>query len=668
MLAGTAPRIAVAFSEEHHHRHEQGSGHVASIASVTHGSAAMQRLLRLLLSGASVSPTPSRLTLDYAGTPVQLSLRACEPASSRAHATLAAPPHGSIVRSDSELVLLHGDGSDDAPRDGAAFRQQWLQRVKADVAALAGPAQRLVELASLALEAPARSSGWLRPARCVLLSGPSGTAKSALAHAVARHSRRGYLCCNAAELFGATACDSAAELRRVFGTAGAVLVLDNIDAVTSCAAWSAYGHTTSRASSASVEAHVAATLLELLDRLNAPPLGPATGAAAHQHQHQQQQQPQFVIGVTNRPEAVHAAFLASGRFDVVVATAAPTAGERLEVLQRVSRAMPLGDAAARHRLLQCVSDRTHGFVGADLVKLCNEAALRSLRRQPQPLEHDVALEDFEAALAFVRPSALGQYTSLPRADHEHDSSSSGSSAFEAFGGIDDTIRQLQLAVVVPLQQPQLYARLGVQPPNGILIHGPSGTGKTCLARALALESRINVITVNATELVSKLLGESERNVARLFAAARASAPCMLLIDQIEALAAARGSGNSTERTSDRILSCFLTEMDGVAHEAHHEHSLLHRRVIVVGTTVERALLDAAILRPGRFDEHVATFLPRRLQRYDYDGTLMRQVLQTLIGLDWIGFDSIGLDWIGLDWIGLDWIRAERRSCARSCAL
>ena len=258
-------------------------------------------------------------------------------------------------------------------------------------------------------------------------------------------------------------------------------------------------------------------------------------------------------------------------------------------------------------------------------------------------------------------SALGQYTSLPRADHEYDSSSSsGSSAFEAFGGIDDTIRQLQLAVVVPLQQPQLYARLGVQPPNGILIHGPSGTGKTCLARALALESRINVITVNATELVSKLLGESERNVARLFAAARASAPCMLLIDQIEALAAARGSGNSTERTSDRILSCFLTEMDGVAHEAHHEHSLLHRRVIVVGTTVERALLDAAILRPGRFDEHVATFLPRRLQRYDYDGTLMRQVLQTLIGLDWIGFDSIGLDWIGLDWIGLDWIGSAQR--------
>src|SRR5437763_10904748 len=216
---------------------------------------------------------------------------------------------------------------------------------------------------------------------------------------------------------------------------------------------------------------------------------------------------------------------------------------------------------------------THGFVGADLEYLCKEAAMKCLRRLLPELNLEdeklapevlnkliVMMNDFENAFKDIMPSAMREvYLESPDIP------------WTAIGGLEEVKRELQEAVEWPLRYPSLYKELGHSIPKGILLHGPSGTGKTMLAKAVATESEANFIGVKGPELISKWVGESERGVREIFRRARQASPCVIFFDEIDSIAPTRGGGaggNMGSGSSERMVSQLLTEMDGMQEEIH----------------------------------------------------------------------------------------------------
>ncbi|KAI8076568.1 P-loop containing nucleoside triphosphate hydrolase protein [Gilbertella persicaria] len=190
------------------------------------------------------------------------------------------------------------------------------------------------------------------------------------------------------------------------------------------------------------------------------------------------------------------------------------------------------------------------------------------------------MDHFHYALSIVKPSNLNEFASrVPDV------------SFKDIFGIDDIIQEIKTSVIQPFQQPHKYLELGISPPKGILIHGPTGVGKTMLCSALASEAGVNFMLVESSQIRSKIVGESEKGIAKLFAQARSNAPCILFIDQIDMLLPKRGTSQSSENTSDRIVTGFLTATNRID------------------------AIDPAVLRPGRFDEHIYIPLPDENQRY-----------------------------------------------------
>jgi transitional endoplasmic reticulum ATPase len=170
------------------------------------------------------------------------------------------------------------------------------------------------------------------------------------------------------------------------------------------------------------------------------------------------------------------------------------------------------------------------------------------------------------------------------------------------GGLDDAKRALKEGIELPLRHPDAFRRLGIRPANGFLLYGPPGTGKTLLAKAVARESEANFIATKSSDLLSKWYGESEQQVARLFARARQVAPTVIFIDEIDSLAPQRGGGLGEPAVTERVVNMLLAEMDGLEEL---------RGVVVIGATNRPTLLDPALLRPGRFDELVYVSVPGR---------------------------------------------------------
>jgi transitional endoplasmic reticulum ATPase len=286
-----------------------------------------------------------------------------------------------------------------------------------------------------------------------------------------------------------------------------------------------------------------------------------------------------VVCTTAHPERVARALREPGTLDHELALPLPDQSARLRLLEVATRSAPLDEDV----VLAEVAARTPGFVAADLLALVREAAVRAAARQRDASTPTLAAADFDAALDVVQPTSM-----------EGATLDIATLTLDDVGDMAETKTALTEAVLWPLDYPDTFARLGVAPPRGLLLYGPPGCGKTFLVKAIAGSGRANVLSVKGAELLSKWVGESERAVRELFRRARESAPAIVFLDEVDALAPTRGQ-STDGGTTDRVVASLLTELDGV-------ESL--RDVVVIGATNRPDLVDPAMLRPGRLERLV----------------------------------------------------------------
>ncbi len=435
-----------------------------------------------------------------------------------------------------------------------------------DIGGLKDEIQKVREMIELPLRHPEifEKLGVEAP-KGVLLYGPPGTGKTLLAKAVANESNAHFISISGPEIMSKFYGESEARLREIFKEARekapTIVFIDEIDSIAP----------KREEVTGEVERRVVSQLLSLMDGLE------ARGKV-------------IVIAATNRPNAIDPALRRPGRFDREIEIKVPDKKGRFEILQIHTRHMPLTQEVDLERL----SAVTHGFVGADLEYLCKEAAMKTLRRmlpelkleedklQPEFLNRlQVTMDDFENALKDVMPSAMREvYLETPDVK------------WADIGGLDGIKKELQEAVEWPLKYPDLYTTIGYSMPKGVLLYGPSGTGKTLLAKAVATESEANFISVRGPELLSKWVGESERGVREVFRRARQASPCVIFFDEIDALAPVRGLGGDSMVT-ERVVSQLLTELDGIQSLAG---------VVVLAATNRMDMVDPSLLRAGRFDK------------------------------------------------------------------
>jgi transitional endoplasmic reticulum ATPase len=286
-----------------------------------------------------------------------------------------------------------------------------------------------------------------------------------------------------------------------------------------------------------------------------------------------------VVCTTSKPESVDPGLRAPDLLAVQLAVPLPDQAMRREQLGVLTRGMPLAEDVR----LDDVAGRTPGFVAADLGALAREAGVRAALRQKDAESPTVAMADFEAALDVVRPTSMAD-SSLEVA----------AVTLDDVGDMTEVKQTLTESVLWPLTYPDTFARLGVQPPRGVLLYGPPGCGKTFLVKAIAGTGKANVLSVKGAELLSKWVGDSERAVRELFRRAREAAPTLVFLDEVDALAPTRGQ-STDGGTTDRVVAALLTELDGVEDL---------RNVVVIGATNRPDLIDPALLRPGRLERLV----------------------------------------------------------------
>ncbi|HUW90548.1 MAG TPA: CDC48 family AAA ATPase [Candidatus Nanopelagicaceae bacterium] len=435
-----------------------------------------------------------------------------------------------------------------------------------DVGGLDREIERVREMVELPLRHPSlfKRLG-IDPPKGILLRGPPGCGKTLLAKAVANESEAHFISINGPEIMSKFYGESEKKLRKLFEEAEekspSIIFIDEIDAIAP----------KRETVTGEVERRVVAQLLALMDGLH------GRGKV-------------IVIGATNRPNSLDSALRRPGRFDREIEIKVPNEKGRLEVFLIHTRKMPL----EKKIQLKEFANITHGFVGADISAVCREAAMSSLRRylpqinleseiiDPELLEQiSVTKEDFENALKEVLPSGIREvFVEVPNVK------------WNQIGGLEDLKQKLIESVDWPLSHPNIFTRMGITPPKGILLYGPPGCGKTLLARAVANESKANFISVKGPELLSKFVGESEKAIREVFRLAKLAAPCIIFFDEFDSIAPSRGRYTSDSGVSEKVLSQFLTELDGLE---------IKKDILVIAATNRPDILDPALIRPGRID-------------------------------------------------------------------
>ena len=407
----------------------------------------------------------------------------------------------------------------------------------------------------------------IAPPKGVLMHGPPGTGKTLLAKAVASESDAHFIAINGPEIMSKYVGGSEENLREYFEEAEenspSIIFIDELDAIAP----------KREETNGEVERRTVAQLLTLMDGLK------SRGQVV-------------VIGATNRPDSLDPALRRPGRFDREIEIGVPDSEERQEVLEIHTRNMPLAEDVD----LEKIASTTHGFVGADLESLCKEAAMRVVRRILPEIKSDeeipeevlkkivVTGDDFKSAQKEIQPSALREVlVQIPDIK------------WDDVGGLDDVKQELKEAVEWPLKHPDTFQRLGIRPPKGTLLYGIPGTGKTLLAKAVASESEANFISVKGPELLSKWVGESEKGVREVFRKAKQAAPTVIFFDEIDAIASTRSGNDTDSGVTKRVVNQLLTEMDGLEELED---------VAIIAATNRPDILDAGLMRPGRFDRHI----------------------------------------------------------------
>jgi transitional endoplasmic reticulum ATPase len=474
-----------------------------------------------------------------------------------------------------------------------------------DIGGLGDEIMRVREMIELPMKHPELFGHLnIEPPKGVILYGPPGTGKTLIAKAVANESGASFHYIAGPEIVGKFYGESEERLRKIFEEATqdapSVIFIDEIDSIAP----------KRENVTGEVERRVVAQLLTLLDGM-------------------EERGQVVVIGATNRVDAIDPALRRPGRFDREIHIGVPDTKDRYEILQIHTRGMPIerdegienGGAEAEldeaaierdrkektNKYLMYLAERTQGFVGADLLALVQEAAMRCLRENlpdldleieaipPERLEKIVVTKkNFEDALMETEPSALREiFVETPTV------------TWNDVGGLDEAKQSIVEAVEWPIKSPEKFIQMGIKAPRGILLYGPPGTGKTLIAQAVSKESNANFISVKGPEMFSKWLGESEKAIRETFKKARQVAPCVIFFDEIDSVASMPGMESTDSHTSERVLNQLLSEMDGLE---------TLKDVVVIAATNRPNLLDPAILRPGRFDRLVFIGAPDRKGR------------------------------------------------------
>ena len=404
----------------------------------------------------------------------------------------------------------------------------------------------------------------------IILFGQSGTGKTLLAKEILGLIPNAYHCViNGPELISKYLGETEEKLRNIFietkSKAPSILIIDELDSI--CAKKVSSTNDTNR--------RIIATLMKLMDDIPSDLVF-------------------TVIGITIDVSAIDLSLRRPGRFEKEIEVTVPNLKERFEILTCILK-------NKRHSLsvsdFDEIVELTHGYVGADLDAVCKEAgiiAMRNLLRETNIEDVDtknftVTVDDIKTALLKVGPSALKAVTvDIPKV------------YWKDIGGQASVKQKLKEAIEWPLKHPDVFKRMGIRPPKGLLMYGPPGCSKTLMAKALATESGLNFISIKGPELFNKYLGESEKAIREIFQKARVAAPSIIFFDEIDAIGVKRSGETGGNNAADRVLAQILTELDGVEGL---------EGVIIVAATNRPDIIDSALLRPGRIDRLIYVPLP-----------------------------------------------------------
>ena len=481
------------------------------------------------------------------------------------------PDGAVIIRPFTEIVLTSGDDVSDR-----GFKVYYE-----DIGGLDKEIQKIKEIIDFPFKYPEIFSKLgLKAPNGILLYGPPGTGKTLIAKAIASETSAYFIHLNGSEVMNKFYGESEAKLRTIFEDAKqhspSIIFLDEIDALAP----------KREQVIGDVEKRVITQLLALMDGIV-------------------DRGDVIIIGATNIPDVLDPALRRPGRFDREIVIPVPNEEGRLKILEIHTRNMPLSDDVD----LKNIAEMTHGFVGADLASLCREAGMHVFKKIINKIETSadfsenniakeivVNMSDFIESFKEIEPSALREY-SIERTKVK----------MSDIGGLDKIKRDLISLVKLPLKFPKTYKHLRLNSAKGILFIGPSGTGKTLMAKALANETGVNFISINGPSLFSKWLGESEKILRETFKRAKQSSPCILFFDELDGIAPKRGESGENSNITQRVVSQLIIELDSLES---------YKSVIVLGATNRPDLLDPALIKPGRFEFIFDFKLPAQDERYE----------------------------------------------------